>query len=84
MKSPLTDKVRTDIAPAFYSIAEACLILRSGKTRIYELINSGELTGVKDGTSTKVTADSIQRRVQKLIESSAKVAPAPAAAELSA
>jgi excisionase family DNA binding protein len=74
MANPKTrEDLRGDITPLFYSVAEAGLILRSGKTRIYELIHAGELDAVKDGRSNKITAVSVHRRAQKLIDNAAKV-----------
>jgi excisionase family DNA binding protein len=49
---------------------KACQLLDCGITRLYELINEGELVSYKDGRARRITMDSIRARVQRLIEAS--------------
>ena len=51
---------------------QACIMLGCGITRLYELLNSGELSSFKDGASRKVTVESIHRYVARRIEASAR------------
>ncbi len=42
-----------------YSIKETCDLLSLGKTRVYELVNSGDLQVKRIGRRTLVLADSL-------------------------
>ena len=46
----------------------ACAMLDCGRTRLYELLNSGQLVSYKDGVSRKITVASIHAYVARLIE----------------
>jgi excisionase family DNA binding protein len=48
------------------SIAEASAAARIGRTRIYELIASGELKAVKIGRSTRIRASDLQSWLESL------------------
>jgi len=45
------------------TVEEASHILSMGRTRIYQLINSGDLKSVKCGKSRRIVADSIRSYV---------------------
>ena len=47
-------------APALLTIREFKVWSRLGRTKIYELINSGELRAIKIGARTYVTVDAAQ------------------------
>lgn len=49
------------------------LLGNAGRTTIFEMIRAGELEGVKLGRSTKVTAESIVRRIAALPRVGSKV-----------
>jgi excisionase family DNA binding protein len=48
----------------------ACNMLDVGMTRLYELLNSGELVSYTDGKSRKITVASIHEYVRRRIEAS--------------
>lgn len=50
-----------EIAPIVYSIREACRISSLGRTRLYQLINSGQLEVTRLGRRTLVSAASLHR-----------------------
>jgi len=49
-----------------YGVSEAALILSIGRTRLYELMNSGELPSVKAGSSRLIPADALAAYVDRL------------------
>jgi hypothetical protein len=58
------------IEPLVVSPARAKVMLDCGTTRLYELIDAGELESFKDGKSRKITVSSIKARIErKLAES---------------
>jgi excisionase family DNA binding protein len=52
--------------PALFSVNGTTQQIPHGRTRIYELINEGELEAVKSGKRTFITAESIDRYIAKL------------------
>ena len=49
-----------------YSIKGLSLATGWSRSRIYELINAGELVALKDGKRTIITAESARRRIESL------------------
>lgn len=47
--------------PLGHSIADACRITSFGKSKMYQLINSGDVDVVRIGRRTIVKADSLRR-----------------------
>ena len=45
--------------PLAYTIAETCRLSSLGRTRVYELVNSGALKATKVGKRTLVSAQSL-------------------------
>lgn len=48
------------------------MLLDCGNTRLYELLAAGELQGFKDGTSRKITTESIRAYIARRLAESAK------------
>ena len=55
-----------DTSPLAVKPREACRMLGCGITRLYELINAGELESYRDGGARMITTRSIVDRVERL------------------
>lgn len=56
----------------FYRISEVCERLRIGRTKVYQLINSGELNTAKFGRCTCVTGDSLEELIAAALQKEGK------------
>jgi hypothetical protein len=56
--------------PLVVSPRRACHLLDCGTTRLYELINGGELQSFRDGTSRKIVLASIRNYITRQLERS--------------
>ena len=78
---PISRTDLDDAEPAALALAlspkKAAAALDCGITRIYELINSGELDSYLDGHARRITVDSLRRFQAKLL-AAAKSGEAPA------
>lgn len=63
--------VPVTVPPGYlYTVAEAAVLLRRSRSRIYELIRSGRLYTVKEGNSRLVPEQAIHEFIQLLIRES--------------
>jgi excisionase family DNA binding protein len=62
----MTDTTMAPIKPIVVSIDEAARIMNTSRSEVYQGIARGELAAVKDGARTKITMDSIERRMSSL------------------
>ena len=53
-----------------YTPEEAASALRIGRTRLYQLLNTGELPSVTVGRSRRITATALERFVDSLVDHS--------------
>ena len=51
------------------NVEEACEALKIGKNRIYQLLQTGELKGYKEGRHWKITKDELLNYIQRQIKS---------------
>jgi excisionase family DNA binding protein len=49
------------------SVAEACRLIPAGVTRLYDLINAGEIESYLDGNRRRITLRSIKARRDRLL-----------------
>jgi Helix-turn-helix domain len=58
--------------PVVETVNETMAILKIGRAKLYELLNSGELESYLEGSSRKITCRSIDAYVQRRLEEEAK------------
>jgi len=68
--------VPLSLEPLAVSPRQACVLLGIGNTRLYELIQDGELVTYHEGRARRITMESIRARVARLAGASDK-APQP-------
>ena len=56
------------LTPIFVTVNDAKRLLSLGHTRVYELMNSGELERVKSGSKTLISYESLRRSAETLRE----------------
>jgi excisionase family DNA binding protein len=56
------------VQPLALTIAAACKLAGIGRTKIYAMLNSGELPARKCGRKTLILADDLRRCLEKLPE----------------
>lgn len=71
---PFEEFVRIYDLKPLNSVKRACEVLDCGSSRFYELVKAGDLTVIKDGRSSKVTAEEIYARHVAVITGSASAA----------
>jgi hypothetical protein len=60
----------SDYERLLISPRRACHLLDCGTTRLYQLLNTGELDSFLDGRSRKIIVDSIRRYIDKRLSTS--------------
>lgn len=58
----------TSLRPLLVTSAEAARILSIGRTAVYQLIWSGELTPIHIGRSVRISVDELETFVQRRLE----------------
>ena len=58
---------RESLEPLAVTPRQACTLLSIGNTRLYELIGTGQLDSYLEGRARRITMESIQRRVARLV-----------------
>jgi excisionase family DNA binding protein len=66
--------------PLAYTISEACVVARAGRTSLYQAIRDGALTARKRGRKTLILADDLREWIERLPTIEAKTARDRAAA----
>jgi excisionase family DNA binding protein len=64
--SPSFRQISKMVEPLAYSIAEACVMARIGRTALYKEIKFGRLRAVKRGKRTLILHDDLRRHVEGL------------------
>ncbi len=59
----------------FLTVRDFCLAYRTGRTKAYELIATGQITAVKRGRSTLITAESAERWASSLPRMTSRALP---------
>jgi hypothetical protein len=62
--SHLGERSEAVMNPSVFSVADACKIACTGRTALYEAINSGELVAHKRGKRTLFLANELQRWIE--------------------
>ncbi|GIH92863.1 helix-turn-helix domain-containing protein [Planobispora siamensis] len=73
MTIPTPDHVRLDDLK-LYSVKETMVLLRLGKTKIFEWIRTGRLRSVKQGRSRRIPATAVRDYIALLEKETQKVA----------
>jgi excisionase family DNA binding protein len=68
MKDSLTMIQADNLSPLVVRPRQACAMLSAGLTRVYELMNCGELESFRDGGSRKITVASIKAYVERRLD----------------
>lgn len=62
---------RRDISPLLLTPEEVADVLRVGRSRVYDLMRSHQLTSVKIGGSRRVPVAAVQKLIDELVEQEA-------------
>jgi len=65
LKEPSQPKVEPKIRPALVSVHNSCTYLGCGKTKLYEMIQAGELEAVRLGSRTMVKLESLDALIAR-------------------
>ena len=63
------------VEPLVVSVKEGCAILRTGVTRLYELIHAGEIQSFSDGRSRKILVSSLKDYVKRQLSAEPEKPP---------
>jgi hypothetical protein len=66
------DYVRTFNLAPFVSVRRSCEISNVGLTKLYELVDKGEISIVKDGRRSNIPVQQLYDRYKRLLEASSE------------
>ena len=70
----MSKNTETGLEPLGVQIPAACKLIGCGKTKLYELVNEGELELVKIGARSTITMSSIKRYYARLLSQQSQAA----------
>ena len=67
----MTKSVSGDVEPLSVAPKKACIVIDCSMTRLYELLNAGEIKSYRDGKARKIVVASLQAYVERQVAAEA-------------